>query len=208
MADPFAKGLVLRTYLAASHLVGPLGRWHLARRLARGKEDPARWREKLGVASVARPKGPVVWLHAVGVGEALALPGLARVLMAERPGLAVLITTSTRTSADALAAPLPPGCQHQFLPLDAAPFVARFLDHWQPDLAVWAERDIWPALVVATARRGVAQLLVNGRMSAGSYRAKVRAGGLYRDLYRIMASVGVQDTGSATHFAALPPHRR
>lgn len=203
MSDPVPKGLLLRLYLATSALSAPFLRRHLARRLARGKEDPARWREKLGQPSVPRPGGALVWLHAVGVGEALALPGLARALQAQRPGLRVLITSSTRTSAQALAGNLPDGVIHQFLPLDAAPFVRAFLDHWQPGLAVWAERDIWPAMVVALAARRVPQVLVNGRMDPASFRAKARVWRLYSDLYGVMAGVGAQDTATAAHFAAL-----
>lgn len=203
LADRLAKGVVLRLYLAASPLLAPLLRCHLARRLARGKEDPLRWREKLGHPSLPRPDGPLIWMHAVGVGEALALPGLARAMLKRRPGMHVLVTSGTRTSAEALAGNLPERTFHQFLPLDAAPFVAGFLDHWRPDLAVWAERDIWPAMVAGLARRGVAQVLVNGRMDCASLRAKARAGRLYRDLYRAMAGVGVQDSTTAVHFAAL-----
>lgn len=203
MADRLSKGLLLRLYLAASVLSAPLLRRHLARRLARGKEDPGRWREKLGQPSLPRPGGTLIWLHAVGVGEALALPGLARALMAERSGVRVLVTSSTRGSVQALAGNLPDGASHQFLPLDAAPFVASFLDHWQPDLAVWAERDIWPAMVVALAARGVPQVLVNGRMNPRSFRAKARVKRLYSDLYRVMVRVGAQDQATAAYFTAL-----
>ena len=197
------KGALWRLYLAASMLAAPLLRRHLVRRLARGKEDPLRWREKLGQPSLPRPDGPLIWLHAVGVGEVLALPALARALRAHRPGVQVLITSSTRTSAAALAPNLPAGVLHQFLPLDAARFVGTFLDHWRPDLAVWAERDIWPGMVAALAARQVPQVLVNGRMDRASLRAKARAGRLFRDLYRVMDTVGVQDPATAAHFAAL-----
>ncbi len=197
------KGALLRLYLAALVLAAPLLRRHLARRLARGKEDPVRWREKLGQASVPRPVGPLIWLHAVGVGEVLALPALVRAVQRQRPGVQVLITSSTRTSAAALAPNLPAGVLHQFLPLDAAPFVRAFLDHWRPDLAVWAERDIWPGMVAALAARRVPQVLVNGRMDAASFRTKARAGRLFRDLFGAMDRVGVQDPATADHFAAL-----
>lgn len=197
------KGALLRLYLAASGLAAPWLRRHLAKRLARGKEDPVRWREKLGQPSVPRPKGPLIWMHAVGVGEVLALPALVRAMRAHHPALQVLITSSTRTSAAALAMNLPDGARHQFLPLDAAPFVRAFLDHWHPDLAVWAERDIWPGMVAALAARQVPQVLVNGRMDAASYGAKARAGRLYRDLYGVMTAVGVQDAATADHFTAL-----
>lgn len=196
-------GALLRSYLAASHLVAPLARRHLQKRLARGKEDPARWREKLGEASAPRPDGPLIWMHAVGVGEVLALPGLVVRLRARLPGAVVLLTSSSRTSAEAIAPNLPDGAIHQFLPLDAAPFIRAFLDHWRPDLSIWAERDIWPGLIAESYRRGIPLALVNGRMDLASFRAKWAARRLFRDLYRRFAFVGVQDLESAAHFAAF-----
>ena len=73
MADPAPTGILLRLYLAATAGAAPLAERHLKKRLVRGKENPARWREKLGEASLPRPDGPLVWMHAVGLGEVLAL---------------------------------------------------------------------------------------------------------------------------------------
>lgn len=203
MVEVPSSGVVLRLWLVASRWLAPLAGRHLARRVARGKEDPARVGEKQGSASLPRPKGPLIWLHAVGVGEVLALPALVAAIRDRNPEIQVLITSSSRTSAEALATNLPAGSRHQFLPLDCLPYVQRFLDHWRPDLVVWAERDIWPAMVVETHRRGIPQMLVNGRMDDASFRAKMRARGLFRDLYGRMASVGVQDPATLAHFAAF-----
>ncbi len=202
MADPAPTGLLLRAWLALSPWLAPLARRHLLRRLARGKEDPARFREKLGQPSLPRPDGPLIWMHAVGVGEVLALPGLVTAIRARRSDVQVLITSSSRTSAEALAPNLPDGARHQFLPLDSLPFVHRFLDHWRPDLSVWAERDIWPAMVAETARRGIPLVLINGRMNAASYRAKTRARGLFRDLYARFAAIGCRTPSPS---GILPP---
>ena len=193
----------LCVYLLASACLGPVARWHLGRRLKHGKEDPARWREKTGMSSFARPAGPLVWMHAVGVGEVLALPALVAAMRRQRPGLSVLITSSSRTSALALAPNMPEGALHQFLPLDVGAFRQAFLDHWQPDLAIWAERDIWPGLVDDCARRGIPQLLINGRMNAASFRAKSWSFGLFSGLYRQLRSIGAQDAETVRHFAAL-----
>ncbi|MEM9717360.1 MAG: 3-deoxy-D-manno-octulosonic acid transferase, partial [Pseudomonadota bacterium] len=70
MADP----LSLKLYLAAGHVLRPLVERHLRKRVAKGKEDPDRVDEKWGIASVDAPN-KVIWCHAVGVGEALALTG-------------------------------------------------------------------------------------------------------------------------------------
>ena len=189
--------------LLVSHVAHPLAGRHIARRLDRGKEDPARYREKLGIPSQPRPSGTLVWMHAVGVGEILALPGLVRKMQERAPGLEVLLTSTARTSAVAVAANLPPRTRHQFLPVDCMRFIRPFLDHWQPDLSVWAERDIWPAIIFETHRRGVPLALVNGRMDADSYRSRRKVRGLYSDLFRRFAFVGAQDPESAGRFKAL-----
>lgn len=203
MHDAVHTGLLLRSWLLLSRVAHPLARHHVERRLARGREDPDRYREKLGVPSLPRPPGTLVWMHAVGVGEILALPGLVGKLQERVPDLQVLLTSSARTSADAIAANLPPRTRHQFLPLDCMRFVRPFLDHWRPDLSVWAERDIWPALVVETHRRAIPLALVNGRMGAASWRAKRKVRGLYADLYGRFALVGAQDAASAGRFRSL-----
>ncbi len=209
MAERHPTGVALRGWLAATALAAPFALRHLQGRLGRGKEDPGRWHEKRGVASAARPEGPLVWLHAVGVGEVLALPGLARALRAARPEVTVLFTSSSRTSAEALAPNLPEGAIHQFLPLDVGRWRRRFLDHWRPSLSVWAERDLWPGFLWEIARRGIPLALVNARMDAASARQKTRARGLFADLYRRFDLIETQDEATAAHIAGfgVPPGR-
>jgi 3-deoxy-D-manno-octulosonic-acid transferase len=203
LAEAPHTGLALRAYLAATHLAAPFARRHLRSRLARGKEDPSRWHQKRGVPSAPRPEGALAWLHAVGVGEVLALPGLARALMSARPGLHVLITSSSRTSAEALAPNLPEGAIHQFLPLDIPRWRRRFLDHWRPSLSVWAERDLWPGFLSDLHRRGTPLALVNARMNEASAKDKARAGGLFPDLYARFALIETQDEPTARHISAF-----
>ena len=194
---------MLRAYLLAVRAFGPGLPTYLRRRLRRGKEDPARWREKLGEAGMPRPDGPLVWLHAVGLGEVMALRGLIAAMGRARPDLSFLVTSSARASAVAFAGNTPPRTQHQFLALDAPGPVARFLDHWQPDLSVWAEQDLWPGLVVATHRRGIPLALINARMNARAFAARRRFRSLYRDLYARFAHISAQDEQTAGHLVAL-----
>jgi 3-deoxy-D-manno-octulosonic-acid transferase len=174
----------------------------LRRRLARGKELQDRWREKLGEPSCARPEGPLIWLHAVGLGETLALRGLIAA-MAERSEASFLVTSTTRGSAEVLAANLPPRTCHQFLPLDAPGYLAQFLDHWRPALSIWAEQDMWPGAVAAAALRGIPLALVNARMTAEAHARRRRVGGLFLDLFARFALITAQDEGSARHLQAL-----
>lgn len=159
--------LALALYRGAASLAAPVVARHLARRAARGREDPARLDERTGRAPVARPPGGLVWVHAASVGEALsALPVIGEI---EKAGARCLLTTGTVTSAG-LVARRAPGLPHRFVPVDTPGAVAGFLDGWRPDAALWMESELWPNLVRGTAGRGVPMALVNGRLSAGSAR--------------------------------------
>ncbi len=125
--------------------------------------------ERRGESRIARPEGPLVWLHGASVGElASVLPLIERI---RARGISMLVTTGTVTSGGLAEQRLPRGVIHQFMPLDVPRFVRRFLDHWQPDLALFVESDLWPNMMIETSARGVPMVLVNGRLSENSFRA-------------------------------------
>lgn len=173
--------MMLALYRGVTGAGGPLIRLYLERRRRRGKEDPERFHERLGRSLTARPAGPLVWLHAASVGESLSVLPLVEGIVA-RPGVNVLVTTGTVTSAELMRARLPAGALHQYVPVDRLAWVRRFLDHWRPDLALWVESEFWPNLVSETAARGVPMILVNGRVSARSFRGWQRFPGFVRRL--------------------------
>ncbi|MFN3523836.1 MAG: 3-deoxy-D-manno-octulosonic acid transferase [Phenylobacterium sp.] len=169
------RPLTVRLYASATAFLEPLAGALLRGRAARGKEDPARLDERLGRASRARPPGPLVWLHAVSVGEGMSLLPLVQALRARRPDLALLVTSGTRTSAELLARRLPPGVIHQYAPIDAPGAVTRFLDHWRPQAGLLVESELWPNLILAARRRGVRLALLSARMTDASAKGWARA---------------------------------
>ncbi|MDK9698515.1 MAG: 3-deoxy-D-manno-octulosonic acid transferase, partial [Siculibacillus sp.] len=196
--------LALATYRTAGSLAAPLVDLALRRRERAGKEDPARRDERRGRASRVRPAGFLVWLHAASVGEMMAAMGLIERLAAT--GAAVLLTTGTVTSAEIAATRLPAGAFHQYVPVDVAGWVGRFLDHWRPDLAVFVESEIWPATIHALAARGVPQVLVNARISERSARRWKRLDGLPRALFgRLALSLAQSEADGARLFALGAP---
>jgi len=155
-------------YRGLSNLAAPALHLWLARRRSQGKEDKTRFPERLGHASLARPDGRLAWAHAASVGESLAVLPLAERLRAR--GLSVLITSGTVTSARLLEKRLGDSMMHQYVPVDRPAAVKRFLDHWQPDVAIWIESELWPNLVFATANRYIPMVMANARMSERSAR--------------------------------------
>ncbi|KAA5597261.1 3-deoxy-D-manno-octulosonic acid transferase [Blastochloris sulfoviridis] len=167
MGRPVWSGLALAAYRGLAAGVRPLVPLYLDRRVRRGKEDSERLGERYGNASAARPPGPLIWTHGASVGETLAIMPLLDRLAGR--GFNILLTSGTLTSAQLAGRRAPPGVIHQFAPLDVPAYVARFLGHWQPDLALFAESELWPNLIVQTTGRGTPVILVNGRMSETSF---------------------------------------
>jgi len=161
-----ALPLTLRLYRGASSAAALLAPAWLSYRVRKGKEDPSRLAERRGRASVERPDGPLVWVHGASVGEVISVLPLIERLDAR--GFRVLLTSGTLTSSRVAERRAPPGVIHQFVPLDARGFVARFLDHWAPDLVLIAESELWPNLIAELGRRGTAVVLVNARLSERS----------------------------------------
>lgn len=200
---------LLALYMTLTRVAAPLGPIGLRRRRAAGKEHAERWRERLGHASHRRPEGPLVWFHGASVGESVSVLPLIERLRSERRDVTILVTTGTVSSARVLANRLPAGAIHQFVPIDTAPAVSRFLDHWSPDLAVWIESEIWPRLLLSTARRGIPALLLNARMSARSQARWRRVRGTAAELFGCFAYVQAQDdaTGRVLEELGVPAGR-
>jgi 3-deoxy-D-manno-octulosonic-acid transferase len=192
-----------RLYRAFTGAAAPVVRCYLERRCRQGKEDRQRLPERLGVASLPRPAGRLVWVHAASVGEAHSVLALLERMLAERPGLEVLMTTGTVASARLLEGRLPHRARHQYVPVDLPRAVERFLDHWRPDMAIWVESELWPNLVLAARRRGVPLLLVNGRLSARSLARWRALPGLVRPVLRAFQLCLAQDEAQAARFRQL-----
>ena len=163
------KSVGLAAYLAFSERALGFAERKLEVRKSRGKEDPARIGERFGKTGLARPAGTLVWFHAASVGETLSILELIKRLADLRGDLNFLITTGTVTSAALIAGRLPDRAVHQFVPVDARQPIREFLTHWQPDLAVWTESELWPALMHETHAAGVLMLLINARISRATH---------------------------------------
>lgn len=181
----------------------PLLRALLARRCRAGKEDPARLDERTGVAGLQRPSGSLIWFHGASVGESQSMLILIDALLARDPALNILVTTGTVTSAQLMKRRLPESAFHQYYPLDNPAWVARFLDHWRPDLAIWMESELWPAMLSALKAREIPAALVNARLSPRSFRRWKRAGTGIASLLSTFSACLTQTEEDAAFYRAL-----
>jgi 3-deoxy-D-manno-octulosonic-acid transferase len=180
---PAPLGWKIKIYRMVTSLLRPAAPLLLEIRERQGKEEKGRRNERFGTASMARPAGPLVWLHAASVGETNAVLPLIERLSRLRGDLSFLLTTGTVTSAKLARERLGPNATHQYVPLDAAEYASKFLDHWRPDVAVFTESEVWPNLILETSARNIPLALVNARMSGRSFGRWKRNAGLSRPLF-------------------------
>ncbi len=195
--------LGLKTYRTLAARADPLFSFLLKRRTLQGKEDPDRVMEKKGFASIARPAGPLVWLHGASVGESLSILPLLECLAEARSDLRFLVTTGTRTSADLIRDRLPAIAVHQYAPLDHPAYWDRFYTHWRPDIAVVIESELWPNMIMGARARRIPLLLANARLSEKSARGWAR---VHRSIGHLLGGfhlVLAQDDRSAERLRRL-----
>lgn len=143
---------------------------YINKRKQNGKEDIKRFNERIGKPKMKRPEGKLIWFHGASVGESLSMLPLITRLLELYPNLHIMVTTGTVTSAELMNKRLPERAFHQYIPIDNPTFAARFLRHWKPDLALWFESELWPAMLSNIKARNIPLLLVNGRISNKSFK--------------------------------------
>ena len=159
---------LIRAYSGLTKVISPVLPLWLKHRAKAGKEDLSRQSERFGIASLQRPAGQLFWMHGASVGEVTMLLPLIDKVLEEYPQAHVLVTSGTTTSAELMAKRLPAGAFHQYVPLDTPKAATAFLEHWKPDMALWAESEIWPNLLIQTKSRNIPMALINARMSKKS----------------------------------------
>nr|CRH06359.1 GT30 : 3-Deoxy-D-manno-octulosonic-acid transferase (kdotransferase) [Candidatus Magnetococcus massalia] len=115
-------------------------------------------------------QGKTIWLHAVSVGEAMAAKDLAKQLKERYPDHLLVISTVTKTGRQVVLEQIPEADHHLYLPLDFRWVVKRVVRAIRPRLMVVMETELWPHLFRAIGEAGTPLLVVNGRLSPGSYR--------------------------------------
>jgi 3-deoxy-D-manno-octulosonic-acid transferase len=167
-----AAGLKTAARLAYAGLLGVLAPAYLLKLWWRGRSEPLYRHavgERFGRYSEA-PSAGWIWVHAVSLGETRAAAALDDALRERRPASRLLLTHGTATGRAAGAALLREGDRQAWLPYDATPVVARFLDHFRPAIGILMETEVWPGLLAAAHARGVPMVLANARLSERSER--------------------------------------
>lgn len=196
--------MLLSVYKGFMQFSRPLVEHVLRRRARLGKEDVSRAGERRGQAGLPRPPGRLVWMHAASVGESMSLLAVIDRLLQADSALHILVTTGTVTSARMMKERLPARAIHQYVPVDRPAWVESFLDHWRPDLVLWAESDLWPAMLSAVGDRKIPAVQISARMSAKSFRRwKTFAPGMIRKMLSAFSLSLAQNPAEGERLSAL-----
>jgi 3-deoxy-D-manno-octulosonic-acid transferase len=165
--------------------------------------------ERYGVYPPAT-KGPLLWLHAVSVGETRAAEPLIKALLDTYPEYALLLTHMTptgRATGAELIAKYGARLTQAYLPYDLPDACARFLDHFRPRLGLLMETELWPNLIAACAQRNVPLALINARLSPRSQRGYLRFSPLIRPALAALKAVAAQTPGDAERLRSIGAQR-
>lgn len=127
---------------------------------------------------------PLVWIHAVSLGEVVAVSPLVKALQARHPEFRYIVTTVTETGREAVEQRLDGIAEHRYAPLDFSWAVAGMVKRLQPVLYVFVETELWPNMLWTLREHNVPSVLVNGRLSSRSFRRQDVP--LIRSFYRVV----------------------
>ncbi|MDH4134259.1 MAG: lipid IV(A) 3-deoxy-D-manno-octulosonic acid transferase, partial [Gammaproteobacteria bacterium] len=147
--------------------------------------------------------GPLIWIHAVSVGEVRASEPLVKVMQRDYPGHRFLITTMTPTGSATVRQLFGDRVSHCYIPYDLPGAVGRFLRRTQPKLVLIMETELWPNLFHQCHVRGIPLVIANARLSEKSARGYARVTALTRATLECVSQIGAQGEADATRLRAL-----
>ncbi|MCL1926103.1 MAG: 3-deoxy-D-manno-octulosonic acid transferase [Syntrophorhabdaceae bacterium] len=157
-----------------------------------------------GLPSSSKEQGPVIWTHAVSVGETNASVPLLRRLKEHLPQARLLLSNVTLTGRGTAEKALSGVVDERFyFPFDIPGVCGRFLDRVRPDIVVIVETEIWPNFLAECLQRGIPVVITNGRISERSFRGYSRFRWLFASALRTLSAISTQTRDDADRFVAL-----
>ena len=162
-----------------------------------------------GFPSIEKGKKPLVWIHAVSVGETKAVAPLAKKMLEKEPGTLFVISSVTETGHEEAKKTLPFAHYHLYLPFDFRKKMDAILDRTKPDLVLFCETDLWYNFMRAAKNVGAEIALVNGKISERSFKRLQTFSPFSRRLFSMIDLFCVQGKDYQKRFAALqvPSHK-
>jgi 3-deoxy-D-manno-octulosonic-acid transferase len=190
--------------LLSVFLLFPVLAYHLYRSVSRGR--PAAFAERFGYLSADElakiDKRPLIWLHAVSVGEAIAARPLLKALRSRYPDHAILVSNTTETGR-ATAATFPEQDLCIYFPFDFLPAVRRTLDALRPEIVIIMETEIWPNFTREAASRNIPVILANGRISDRSFARYLKFSWFFRHPLQLFSRLCMQTETDCERIIAI-----
>ncbi len=193
-------------YSALLYSLLPLVAGKLALRCIKQSAYRPHWHERFGFYRLPRQSG-VIWLHCVSVGETRAAAPLIHGILEQYPERTLLLTHSSPSGRATSEALFGDRVQRAYLPYDLPFMVRRFLTHFQPDLGVLLETEIWFNLLAACQQRQIPVLLANARLSEKSARGYAKLGSLAKNALQSLHLIAAQTPNDAMRFQGLGARR-
>ena len=192
---------MLLIYKIFCYLNFPLWAFIILYRKFKGKEHNKRYIEKLGYGYLKRPKGEIIWVHALGLGETLSLTLFIKTLSKQHKNKTILFTSSTLHSFIAFdKVALSKNVIHQFAPVDNIKSVRRFLNHWNPSIGLVSELDLWPIRIIEAKKYGIEMFLFNSRMNKKKRNDRLIFSSVLAKTLGSFEAIFLQDDASINNF--------
>jgi len=193
-------------YSLVYYLLLPFIALRMAWRSRRAPAYRQRLAERLGYfdnSSLAAGQRPVIWVHAVSVGEAIAAAPLVNTLIERYPSHQLVVTTTTPTGSDRVRALFGDRVFHVYAPWDLPGATRRFFDAINPQLLLLMETELWPNMLHCAAARRCPVVLANARLSERSARGYSKIASLTQTMLGQLSAVGCQAAADGDRFVAL-----
>ncbi len=143
-------------------------------RLFKKKENPKRFKEKLGFFSKNNSKGKLIWFHGASVGEFQSIVPLLEKLEKSKKISQILITSNTLSSSKVISKIKLKKILHQFFPIDNDLIIKKFINHWKPSAAFFVDSEIWPNTMINLNKEKIPTILINARITKKSYKKWIK----------------------------------
>ena len=139
-------------------------------RFFKNKEHLTRFTEKFCFTTKKRKQGNLIWIHSASVGEFMSVVPLIKELEKSKKIKMILVTTSTLSSSKVFKNFKFKKTIHQFFPIDFSGFTSRFINYWEPKMAIFIDSEIWPCMYKNLNKKKIPLLLLNARLTERSYK--------------------------------------
>lgn len=189
-------------YSLILYLAAPLVPFYLKKRGKKNKEYNKYWHERFGINLVNNSQKPIIWIHAVSVGETRAIAKIVEFLQLKYPQYQILITNMTPTGR-MTAKTLYQRVMHHYIPYDLPHAVDNFYKIFKPQICLIAETEIWPNLIHYATKYKVPIFLINARLSKKSFNSYNRVKFLIKPILNQFTAILCQDENSKNNFLNL-----